>query len=94
MANVVPSSQILVTLMMEAVSSSEMSVLTRATQRNIQKTPFFKQISWSYEHFSANAYLYRFYYVSFAHISVSQSSAMGTQNSMRIMYNASLLNEL
>jgi hypothetical protein len=33
-ANVVPSSPILVTLM-EAPSSSEMSVLTRATRRNI-----------------------------------------------------------
>jgi hypothetical protein len=30
----VPSSPILVTLMKEALSSSEMSVLTRATQRN------------------------------------------------------------
>jgi hypothetical protein len=30
-----PSSLILVTLMMEALSSSETSVLTRATQRNI-----------------------------------------------------------
>jgi hypothetical protein len=34
-ANVVPSSPILVTLMMEALSSSEMSVLTRATRHNI-----------------------------------------------------------
>jgi hypothetical protein len=34
-ASVVPSSPILVTLMMEALSSSEMSVLTRATRRNI-----------------------------------------------------------
>jgi hypothetical protein len=34
-ANVVPSSSILVTLMMEAPSSSETSVLTRATLRNI-----------------------------------------------------------
>jgi hypothetical protein len=34
-ANVVPSSQILVTLMMEALSSSETSDLTRATRRNI-----------------------------------------------------------
>jgi hypothetical protein len=34
-ANVVPRSPIIVTLMKEAVSSSETSVLTRATQRNI-----------------------------------------------------------
>jgi hypothetical protein len=34
-ASVVPSSPILVTLMIEAVSSSEMSVLTRATRHNI-----------------------------------------------------------
>jgi hypothetical protein len=34
-ANVVPSSPILVTLMMETLSSSETSVLTRATRRNI-----------------------------------------------------------
>jgi hypothetical protein len=34
-ANVVPSSPFLVTLMMEALSSSETSVLTRATRRNI-----------------------------------------------------------
>jgi hypothetical protein len=33
-ASVVPSSPILVTLIKEAISSSEMSVLTRATQRN------------------------------------------------------------
>jgi hypothetical protein len=33
-ASVVPSSPILVTLMEEALSSSEMSVLTRATWRN------------------------------------------------------------
>jgi hypothetical protein len=36
----VPSLPILVTLMMEALSSSETSVLTRATWRNIKKTPF------------------------------------------------------
>jgi hypothetical protein len=34
-ANVVPSSPILVTLMKEALSSSETSVLTTATRRNI-----------------------------------------------------------
>jgi predicted hotdog family 3-hydroxylacyl-ACP dehydratase len=34
-ANVVPSSQILVILMKEALSSSETSVLTRTTRRNI-----------------------------------------------------------
>jgi hypothetical protein len=34
-ASVVPSSPILVTLMKETLSSSEMSVLTRATQHNI-----------------------------------------------------------
>jgi hypothetical protein len=36
-ANVVPSSPTLVTLWMEALSSSETSVLTRATRRNIQE---------------------------------------------------------
>jgi hypothetical protein len=34
-ANAVPSSLILVTLMMEAIHSSEMSVITRVTWRNI-----------------------------------------------------------
>jgi hypothetical protein len=33
-ANVIPSSPTLVTLMMEALRSSETSVLTRATRRN------------------------------------------------------------
>jgi hypothetical protein len=34
-ASVIPSSSILFTLIMEALSSSETSVITRATQRNI-----------------------------------------------------------
>jgi hypothetical protein len=37
-ANVDPSSAILVTLMMEALSSSETSVLTRSTQHNIPES--------------------------------------------------------
>jgi hypothetical protein len=36
-ANVVPSSPILLFLMMEAIYSSETSVLTRTTQHNIPK---------------------------------------------------------
>jgi hypothetical protein len=36
-ADVVPSSPILVILMMKALSSSETSVLTRATRRNLQE---------------------------------------------------------
>jgi hypothetical protein len=40
-ANVVPSSPIFITLIMETVRSSETSGLTRATRHDIQKTPFF-----------------------------------------------------
>jgi hypothetical protein len=40
-ANVVPSTQFFVTLMMEALSSSETSDLTRATGVTSQKTAFF-----------------------------------------------------
>jgi hypothetical protein len=40
--DVVPSSPILVTMTMEALSSSEPSVHTSVTQHSIQKTVFFK----------------------------------------------------
>jgi hypothetical protein len=45
-ANVVPSSPIFVTLMMDAVLSSERMALTRATRRNIQEYGLHQNFFW------------------------------------------------
>jgi hypothetical protein len=45
-ANAVPSSPILVTLMMEALHSLETSVLTRATRRHFQEDGILQTLSY------------------------------------------------
>jgi hypothetical protein len=52
-ANTVPSSPTIVTLMMQAIRSSEMSVLTRATWRTIQED----DIPHSHRHENVKSYI-------------------------------------
>jgi hypothetical protein len=52
MDNVVPSSPILVTLMMEALSSTETLVLTRSTRRNVPEDGILHSYTLLFERFT------------------------------------------
>jgi hypothetical protein len=65
--NVVPSTQILVTLMMEALNSSETSILTRATQRNILEETILR----SYRRENLKSYMYHYFVLVWACVYVA-----------------------
>jgi hypothetical protein len=62
-ANVVPSSPILVTLMKEALSSSETSALTRSTRRNIPEDTVLHLVWWLPENLERNRMFLRSLYI-------------------------------
>jgi hypothetical protein len=80
--NVVPSSLILVTLMMEALHSSESSVLTRVARRNVLEDSILQRMTsfQCYEMTSVNSSTYCFVYVechsNFDYLTVEKNETM------------------